>query len=73
MPVLSSVIGLNEEQQQQEARPKGPFTFLPDNPALKEELTKWEQDFQNLNLVKGKFPIAPQATGRYCKMADPCF
>ena len=73
MPMSSSVMGLNEEQQQQEARPKGSSTFLPANPALKEELTKWEQDFQNLNLVEVKFPKAPQATGRYYKMVDPCF
>ena len=63
-------MGLNEEQQQQEARPKGPSTFLPANPTLKEELTK---DFQNLNLIEGKFHKAPQATGRWYKMVDPCF
>ena len=63
MPVSSSVMGLHEEQQQ-EAKPIGPSTFLPANPALKEELTKWEQDFQNLNLMEGKFPKAPQAAGR---------
>ena len=73
MPVSNLVVGLNEEQEKQEARPKGPSTFLPSNPALKEELTKWEQDFQNLNLIKGKFPKAPQATGKYYKMVDPCF
>ena len=66
-------MGLNEEQEKQEARPKGPSTFLPANPALKEELTKWEQDFQTLNLTEGKFPKAPQATGKYYKMVDPCF
>ena len=63
MPVSNLVMGLNEEQEKQQARPKGPSTFLPANPALKEELTKWEQDFQNLNLIEGKFPKAPQATG----------
>ena len=47
--------------------------FLPANPALKEELTKWEQDFQNLNPIEVKFPKAPQATGKYYKMVDPCF
>ena len=73
MPVSNLIMGLNEEQEKQEARPKGPSTFLPANPALKEELTKWEQDFQNLNLTEGKFPKAPQATGKYYKMADPCF
>ena len=69
----ASVMGLNEEQKQQEARPKGLSTFFPANPALKEELTKWEQDFQNLNLIEDKFPKAPQATLRWCKMMDPCF
>ena len=64
MPVSNLAMGVNEEQEQQETRPKGPSTFLPANPALKEELTKWEQDFQNLNLIEGKFPKAPQATGR---------
>ena len=56
MKVSNLVMCLNEEKEQQEARPKGPSTFLPDNPALKEELTKWEQDFQNLHLIEGKFP-----------------
>ena len=65
MPVSNLIMGLNEEQEKQEARPKGPSTFLPANPALKEELTKWEQDFQNINLTEGKFPKAPQATGKY--------
>ena len=73
MPVSNLIMGLNEEQEKQEARPKGPSTFLPANPALKEELTKWEQDFQNLNLTEGKFPKAPQATGKFYKMVDPCF
>ena len=73
MPVSNLVMGLNEEQEKQEARPKGPFTFLPANPALKEELTKWEEDFQNLNLTEEKFPKAPQATGKYYKMVEPCF
>ena len=73
MPVSNLIMGLNEEQEKQEARVKGPSTFLPANPALKEELTKWEQDFQNLNLTEGKFPKAPQATGKYYKMVDPCF
>ena len=66
MPVSNLIMGLN-------ARPKGPSTFLPANPALKEELRKWEQDFQNLNLTEEKFPKAPQATGKYYKMVDPCF
>ena len=73
VPVSNLVMGLNEEQEKQEARTKGPSTFLPANPALKEELTKWEQDFQNLNLTEGKFPKAPQATGKYYKIVDPCF
>ena len=73
MPVSNLIMGLNEEQEKQEARSKGPPTLLPANPALKEELTKWEQDFQNLNLTEGKFPKAPQATGKYYKMVDPCF
>ena len=73
MPVSNLIMGLNQEQEKQEARPKGPSTFLPANPALKEELTKWEQDFQNLNLTEGKFPKTPQATGKYYKMVDPCF
>ena len=73
MPVSSSVMGLNGEQQQQEAKPKRPSTFLPANPTLKDELMKWEQDFQNLNLGEGKFPKAPQATGKWYKMVDPCF
>ena len=47
IPVSNLIMGLNEEQEKQEARPKDP-TFLLANPALKEELTKWEQDFQNL-------------------------
>ena len=50
MPVSNLIMGLNEEQEKQEARPKGPSNFLPANPALKEDLTKWEQDFQNLYL-----------------------
>ena len=76
IPVSNLVMGLNEEQEQQGARPNGPWdpsTFLPANPTLKEELTKWEQDFQNLNLTEGKFPKAPQARGRWYKMVDPCF
>ena len=73
MPVSNLIMGLNEEQEKQEARPKGRSTFLPANPALKEELTKLEQDFQNLNLTEGKFPKAPQTTGKYCKMVDRCF
>ena len=36
MPVSNLIMGLNEEQEKQEARPKGPSTFLPANPALKE-------------------------------------
>ena len=63
IPVSNLAMGLNEEQEKQEARPKGPSTLL----------TKWEQDFQNLNLIQGKFPEAPQATGKYYKMVDPCF
>ena len=73
MPVSNLILGLNEEQEKQEVRPKGPSTFLPANPALKEELTKWEQDFQKLNLTEGKFPKPPQATRKYYKMVDPCF
>ena len=68
MPVSNLIMGLNEEQEKQEARPKGPSTFVPANPALKEELTKWKQDFQNLNLTEGKFPKAPQSTGKYYKI-----
>ena len=69
----SSVMGLNEEQQQQVGRPEGPSTFLSANPALKDELLKWEQDFENLNLTEGKSPKAPQTTGRWYKMVNPCF
>ena len=54
MPVSNLIMGLNEEQEKQEARPKGPSTFLPANPALKEELTKWEQDFSELKSHRGK-------------------
>ena len=34
MPVSNLIMGLNEEQEKQEARPKGPSTFLPANPAI---------------------------------------
>ena len=60
MPVSNLIMGVNEEQEKQEARPKGPSTFLPANPALKEELTKQEQDFQNLNICISPRPqVAP--------------
>ena len=56
MPVSNLIVGLNEEQEKQKARPKGPSTFLPANPALKEEVTKWEQDFSKLKSHRGKIP-----------------
>ena len=47
MPVSSSsVTGLNDEQQQQEGKPKEPSTSLPANTALKDKLLKRQQDFQ---------------------------
>ena len=73
MPVSSSVMGLNGEQQQQEAKPKRPSTFLPANPTLKDELMKWEQDFQNLNLGEGKFPKSSSSHRKVVQMVDPCF
>ena len=48
-------------------------TFLPAYLSLKEVLELCEQDFKVANLPEGKFIKPPSATGKWYKMADPCF
>ena len=44
----TTVLGLDDEKDQQELRPRGPSAMLPLSPYLKDAFEKFEQDFINI-------------------------
>ena len=69
----TTVLGLDDEEGQQELRPRGPSAMLPLNPFLKDAFEKFEQDFLASNLPEGKYMKPPASTAKYYKVGQPCF
>ena len=69
----TTVLGLDDEKNQQELRPRGPSAMLPLNSILRDAFEKFEQDFLASNLPAGKY-IKPSASTAKCyKVGQPCF
>ena len=51
----TTVLGLDDENDQQELRPRGPSAMLPLSPSLKDAFDRFEQDFLASNLPEGKY------------------
>ena len=66
----TTVLGLDNEKDQQELRPRGPSAMLPLNPILKDA---FEKDFLASNLPEGKYIKPPASTAKYYKVRQPCF
>ena len=69
----TTVLGLDDEKDQQELRPRDPSAILPLNPILKDAFEKFEQDFLASNLPEGKYIKPPASTAKYYKVGQPCF
>ena len=74
MPRASTtVLGLDDEKDQQELRPRGPSSMLPLSPYLKDAFERFEQDFLASNLPEGKYIKPPTSTAKWYNMGQPCF
>ena len=51
----TTVLGLDDENDQQELRPRGSSAMLPLSPYLKDAFDRFEQDFLASNLPSGKY------------------
>ena len=51
----TSVLGLDDQNGQQELRPRGPSAMLPLSSHIKDAFDKFEQDFLASNLPEGKY------------------
>ena len=67
----TSVMGLDDEKDRQELRPRGPSSMLPLSSVIKDAFDKFELDFQAANLPEGKY-IKPPSTAKWYKVAQPC-
>ena len=68
----TSVMGLDDEKDSQELRPRGPSSMLPLSSVIKDTFDKFEHDFQAANLPEGKC-IKPPSTAKWYKMGQPCY
>ena len=74
MPRSSTfVIGVDDEKDRQELRPRGPSSMLPLSSVIKDAFDKFEHDFQTNNLPEGKYIKPPPSTARWYKVGQPCY
>ena len=64
----TTVLGLDNEKDQQELRLRGPSAMVPLSSYLKEAFEKFEQDFLASNLPEGKYIKPPASTAKYYKV-----
>ena len=69
----TTVIGLDDENGQEELRPRGPSAMVPLSPYVKDAFEKFEQDFLASNLPEGKYIKPPVSTAKYYKTRQRCF
>ena len=63
IPVLETRgFGLSQASLEEECCPKGPSCFLPMNKVLLNTVEKYDKDFMETNLSKGKFVKPPLKT-----------
>ena len=64
----TSVLGLDDQKDQQELRPRGPSAMLPLSSPIKDAFDKFEQEFLASNLPEGKYIKPPPSTAKWYKM-----
>ena len=69
----TSVMGLDDEKDCQELRPRGPSSMLPLSSVIKDAFDKFEHDFQATNLPEGKYIKPPPSTAKWYKVGQSCY
>ena len=69
----TSVLGLDDQKDQQELTPRGPSAMLPLSSHIKDAFDKFEQDFLAFNLPEGKYIKPPPSTAKWYTVRQPCF
>ena len=69
----TAVMGLDDEKDRQELRPRGPSSMLPLNSIIKDAFDKFDHDFQAANLPEGKYIKAPPSTAKWYKVGQPSY
>ena len=70
---FTTVLCVDDENGQQELRPRGTTAMFPLNPILKDAFEKFEQDFLASNVPEGKYIKPPASVAKYYKVGQPCF
>ena len=68
----TSVMGLDDEKDRQELRPRGRSSILLLSSVIKDAFDKFEHDFQAANLPEGKYIKPPPSTAKWYKVGQPC-
>ena len=69
----TSVMGLDDEKDSQELRPRGPSSMLLLSSVIKDAFDKFEHDFQAANLPEDKYIKSPPSTAKWYKVGQPCY
>ena len=69
----TAVMGLDDEKDRQELRPRHPSSMLPLNSIIKDAFDKFDQDFEAVNFPEGKYIKAPPSTAKWYKVGQPCY
>ena len=69
----TSVLGLDDEKDRQELRPRGPSSILPLSSVIKDAFDKFQHDFKAANLSEGKYVKPPPSTSNWYRVGQPCF
>ena len=69
----TSVMGLDDEKDRQELRPRGPSSMLPLSSVIKDAFDKFEHDFQAANLPEGKYIKPPPSTAKWYTVGQSCY
>ena len=67
------VMGLDDEKDRQELRPRGHSSMLPLNSIIKDAFDKFDQDFQAANLPESKYIKGHPSTSKWYKVGQPCY
>ena len=69
----TSFLGVDDEKDRQELRPRGTSSMLPLSSVIKDAFDKFEHDFQAANLPEGKYIKPPPSTAKWYKVGQPCY
>ena len=69
---FTSVMGLDDEKDRQELRPRSP-SMLPLSSVIKDAFDKLEHDFKAAILPESKYIKPPPSTAKWYKVGQPCY